>query len=146
LARNYITIINYPIIAVNVGIIGSLFIFFAIALEAPASTILGLQTKKCSFGFNLLAQHTVMVGAILIIPFSISSVLAIIHNSREAAAATSIGFAAIIVATIIILSSPVCGVPTDFFIEIIVVPSVVIAVLITGIHMYSERKKKSKMK
>ncbi len=82
-----------------------------------------------------------MVGAILIIPFSISSVLALTHKNREAAAATSIGFAAICVATIIILSSLVCGVPTDFFIEIIVVPSVITAVLITGVHMYSERKK-----
>jgi hypothetical protein len=108
------------------------------ALEAPASTILGLPTKKCSFG---LAQHKVMVGAMSIIPFSISSVLALTHKNREAAAATSIGFAAICVATIIILSSLVCGVPADFFIEIIVVPSVIPAVLITGVHMYSERKK-----
>lgn len=125
-------------IAVNVGIIGSLFIFFIIALEVPASTILGLQTKKCSFG---LAQHTVMVGAVLIMPFSISSVLALIHKNREAAAATSIGLAAISVATIIILSSLVCEVPTDFFIEIMVVPSATIAASITGVHLYRQRKK-----
>jgi len=40
------TTINYHLIAVNVGIIGSLFIFFIIALEDSASTILGVQTKK----------------------------------------------------------------------------------------------------
>jgi len=37
------TTINYHLIAVNVG---SLFIFFIIALEDSASTILGVQTKK----------------------------------------------------------------------------------------------------
>jgi len=59
------TTINYHLIAVNVGIIGSLFIFFIIALEVPASTILGVHTKT---------QHTIMVGAVLIMPFSISFV------------------------------------------------------------------------
>jgi hypothetical protein len=88
--------VNYPILAVNAGIIGSVFIFFAIAAQVPASTIFALDTKKCSFGFNLLAQHAqigvVMVGGIIIILFSISSVLALIHRSIEAAIATSAGF------------------------------------------------------
>ena len=86
--NNYNTDINYPILAVNAGIIGSIFIFFALASQVPASTIFALDTQKCSFGFNLLAQHTqiavAMVGGILILPFSISSVLALIHSSRPA--------------------------------------------------------------
>jgi hypothetical protein len=39
--------VNYPILAVNAGIKGSVFIFFAIAAQVPASTIFALDTKKC---------------------------------------------------------------------------------------------------
>jgi len=55
---------------VNVRIIGAVFIFFAIAAQVPASTIFALDTKKCSFGFNILASHAqigvVIVGGIII--------------------------------------------------------------------------------
>jgi ABC-type multidrug transport system fused ATPase/permease subunit len=136
--------VNYPILAVNAGIIGSVFIFFAIAAQVPASTIFALDTKKCSFGFNLLAQHAqigvVMVGGIIIILFSISSVLALIHRSIEAALATSMGFGVMFVAAIIIVSSLACRLPTDFFIDMMVVPFIVIIIVIVGVHMYSERK------
>ena len=137
--------VNYPILAVNAGIIGSVFIFFAIAAQVPASTIFALDTKKCSFGFNLLAQHAqigvVMVGGIIIILFSISSVLALIHHSIEAAIATSMGFGVMFVAAIIIVSSLACRLPTDFFIDMMVIPFIVIIVVIVGMHMYSERKR-----
>lgn len=137
--------VNYPILAVNAGIIGSVFIFFAIAAQVPASTIFALDTKKCSFGFNLLAQHAqigvVMVGGIIIILFSISSVLALIHHSIEAAIATSMGFGVMFVAAIIIVSSLACRLPTDFFIDMMVIPFIVIIIVIVGVHMYSERKR-----
>ena len=137
--------VNYPILAVNAGIIGSVFIFFAIAAQVPASTIYALDTKKCSFGFNLLAQHAqigvVMVGGIIIILFSISSVLALIHHSIEAAIATSMGFGVMFVAAIIIVSSLACRLPTDFFIDMMVIPFIVIIIVIVGVHMYSERKR-----
>ena len=137
--------VNYPILAVNAGIIGSVFIFFAIAAQVPASTIFALDTKKCSFGFNLLAQHAqigvVMVGGIIIILFSISSVLALIHRSIEAAIATSMGFGVMFVAAIIIVSSLACRLPTDFFIDMMVIPFIVIIIVIVGVHMYSERKR-----
>ncbi|MDP9287139.1 MAG: hypothetical protein M3P08_02950 [Thermoproteota archaeon] len=137
--------VNYPILAVNAGIIGSVFIFFAIAAQVPASTIFALDTKKCSFGFNLLAQHAqigvVMVGGIIIILFSISSVLALIHRSIEAAIATSTGFGVMFVAAIIIVSSLACRLPTDFFIDMMVVPFIVIIIVIVGVYMYSERKR-----
>ena len=137
--------VNYPILAVNAGIIGSVFIFFAIAAQVPASTIFALDTKKCSFGFNLLAQHAqigvVMVGGIIIILFSISSVLALIHHSIEGAIATSTGFGVMFVAAIIIVSSLACRLPTDFFIDMMVIPFIVIIIVIVGVHMYSERKR-----
>lgn len=137
--------VNYQILAVNAGIIGSVFIFFAIAAQVPASTIFALDTKKCSFGFNLLAQHAqigvVMVGGIIIILFSISSVLALIHHSIEAAIATSMGFGVMFVAAIIIVSSLACRLPTDFFIDMMVIPFIVIIIVIVGVHIYSERKR-----
>jgi hypothetical protein len=137
--------VNYPILAVNAGIIGSVFIFFAIAAQVPASTIFALDTKKCSFGFNLLAQHAqigvVMVGGIIIILFSISSVLALIRRSIEAAVSTSTGFGVMFVAAIIIVSSLACRLPTDFFIDMMVAPFIVIIIVIVGVHMYSARKK-----
>jgi hypothetical protein len=137
--------VNYPILAVNAGIIGSEFIFFAIAAQVPASTIYALDTKKCSFGFNLLAQRAqigvVMVGGIIIILFSISSVLALIHRSIEAAIATSMGFGVMFVAAIIIVSSLACRLPTDFFIDSMVIPFIVIIIVIVGVHVYSERKR-----
>jgi hypothetical protein len=89
--------VNYSILAVNVGIIGSVFIFFAIAAQVPASTIFALGVKSCSFGFNLLAEHAqiavVMVGGIIILLFSLSSVFALLHRNVEAAVSTSTGFA-----------------------------------------------------
>jgi hypothetical protein len=113
------SVVNYPTLAVNAGIIGAVFIFFAIGAQVPASTIFDLDTKKCSFGFNLLPQHAqigvVMVGSIIIILFSISSVLALIHRSIAAAIATSTGFGVMFVAAIIIVSSLACRLPTDFF-------------------------------
>ena len=137
--------VNYPILAVNAGIIGSIFIFFALASQVPASTIFALDTKKCSFGFNLLTQHAqiavAMVGGILILPFSISSVLALVGSSKEATIATSIGFALMFVAAITILSSLSCRIPTGFFIAMIVMPSVITAAIIVSVHTYSERKR-----
>ncbi len=137
--------VNYPILAVNAGIIGSVFIFFAIAAQVPASTIFALDTNKCSFGFNLLAQHAqigvVMVGGIIIILFSISSVLALIRRSIEAAVATSTGFGVMFVAAIIIVSSLACRLPTDFFIDMMVAPFIVIIIAIVGVQCILKEKK-----
>lgn len=137
--------VNYSILAVNAGIIGSVFIFFAIAAQVPASTVFTLDIKKCSFGFNLLAPDAqiavVIVGGIIILLFSISSVLAIVHRSVEATIATSTGFAVMFVAAIIIVWSLACRLPTDFFIDMMLVPFIVIIIVIVGMHMYSERKR-----
>jgi hypothetical protein len=136
--------INYPILAVNAGIIGAVFIFFAIAAQVPASTIFALDIKNCSFGFNLLAQHAqigvVMVGGIIILLFSISSVFALAHRSIAAAIATSTGFAVMFVAAAIIVSPLACRLPTDFVIYMMVIPFIVIIAVIVGVQLFSERK------
>ncbi|MER5174785.1 MAG: hypothetical protein ABJB76_05235 [Candidatus Nitrosocosmicus sp.] len=128
------SVVKYPLLAVSSGIIGSVFIFFAIAAQVPASTIFALDIKKCSFGFNLTAQHAqiavVMVGGIIILLFSISSVLALMRRSLEATVATSTGFAVMFVAAIIIVSSLVCRLPFDFFIDMMVIPFIFIIVII----------------
>jgi hypothetical protein len=137
--------VNYSLLAVNAGIIGSVFIFFAIAAQVPASTIFALDIKKCSFGFNLLAQHAqiavVMVGGIIIFVFSISSVFALIHRTLAATMATSTGFAVMFVAAIIIVSSLGCRLPTDFFIYMMVVPFIIIIIIIVGVHLCSEKRR-----
>jgi hypothetical protein len=138
------TTVNYSILAVNVGIIGAVFIFFAIAAQVPAATIFALDTKKCSFGFNILASHAqfgvVIVGGIIISLFSMSSVLALLHRSFSAAIATTVGFAVMFVAAILIVSSLACRLPVDFMIMMLV-PFIVVIIVIIAMHMYSERKK-----
>jgi hypothetical protein len=143
---NSSTVINYPLLAVNAGIIGSIFIFFGIASQAPASTIFGLDTQKCSFGFNLTGPHTQiaisMVGGVLILQFSISSILTLIRSDKWSGIASSIGFALMFVAAIVILLSLSCRIPFDFFAGMIVTPSVITVAIIVGLHMYYEKKKK----
>lgn len=118
--------INYSILAVNAGIIGAVFIFFAIAAQVPASTIFALDIKKCSFGFNISPQHAqigvVMVGGMIISLFSISSVFALVRRNLEAVIATSSGFAVMFIAAMIIVSSLSCRLPTDFFIYVMAIP------------------------
>ena len=144
---NKITVVNYPLLAVNAGVIASIFIFFALASQVPASTIFALETEKCSFGFNLLAQHAqiavAIVGGMLIVPFSISSVLSLFQSDRLANVATSIGFALMFVAAIIILLSLSCRIPFDFLIDMIITPTMITVAAIVGLHMYYERRRKA---
>ena len=128
---SHIPSINYSIIAVNAGIIGAVFIFFAIAAQVPASTIFALDIKKCSFGFDILPQQeqigVVMVGGMVISLFSVSSVFAFVRRNLEAVIATSSGFAVMFIAAMIIVSSLSCRLPTDFFIY-------VMAILVLIVH------------
>jgi hypothetical protein len=91
-----------------------------------------------------LAQHTqiavAMVGGILILPFSISSVLALLHSSSLAGIATSIGFALMFVAATTILLSLSCRIPFDFFVDMIVIPTTITVAVIVGLHVYYEKK------
>jgi hypothetical protein len=45
------------------------------------------------------------------------------------------------VAAIIIVSSLACRLLIEFFIDMMVIPFIVIIIVIVGVHMYSERKR-----
>ncbi len=138
-------VINYQLLAINGVIIGSVFIFFAIATQVPVSTIFSLDIKKCTFGFNILTEHAqiviVMIGGIIILFFSLSSILSLMYRSFEAIIAASIGFAVMFVASIIIVSSLACRLPLDFFIDMMVLPFIIILVILV-LHAYLERRRK----
>lgn len=140
--------VNYPLLAVNGGVIASIFIFFALASQVPTSTIFSLETNKCSFGFNLSAQHAqvaiAMVGGILILPFSISCVLALIRVDRAAIIGTSIGFALMFVSAMIILLSLSCRIPFDFLVDLIVIPSLITVGVIATLYLFHERSRRQK--
>jgi hypothetical protein len=63
------------------GTVGSVFIFFTIAVQLPPTTIFDIDSEKRSFGFHHTseqAQISVVISVgILIIPFSNSSSLII---------------------------------------------------------------------
>jgi hypothetical protein len=82
-----------------------------------------------------------MVGRILILSSSISSVLALIHSSRSAGIATSIGFALMSVAAVIILLSLSCRIPSDFFLDMIVIPTTITVIVIVGLHVYYDKRR-----
>ena len=134
---------DFHILAVNAGIIGSVFIFFAIAAQLPPATIFDFDSEKCSFGFNLTSEEAqialaVSVG-IIIIPFSISSILIISHN-RIAGLFTNIGFALIITTTILIISSLSCRIPLTFFNLLMVLPAVISIVVVILLFYFRQRK------
>jgi hypothetical protein len=133
---------DFSLLAVNAGIIGSIFIFFAIAVQLPPTTIFDIDSEKCSFGFHLTseqAQISVVISVgILIIPFSISSIL-IISRIRIASLFTNIGFALIITTAILIISSLSCRIPSTFFNVLMVLPAV-ISVLVVIMLFYFRQK------
>jgi len=137
---------DFHLLAVNAGLIGSLFIFFAIAVQLPPSTIFDIDSEKCSYGFDLTseqAQISVVISVgILIIPFSISSIL-IISNIRIASLFTNIGFALIITTAILIISSLSCKIPQTFFNVWMVLPAVVSICVVLLLYYFRQRKSSS---
>ncbi len=134
---------NFHILAVNAAIIGSIFIFFAIAAQLPPATIFDIDSERCSFGFHLTSEQAqiavaVSVG-ILIIPFSISSIL-IITNNRIAGLFTNIGFALVITTTILIISSLSCRLPLTFFNLLMVLPAVISIIVVILLFYFSQKK------
>jgi hypothetical protein len=134
---------DFHLLAVNAGLIGSLFIFFAIAVQLPPSTIFDIDSEKCSYGFDLTseqAQISVVISVgILIIPFSISSIM-IISNIRIASLFTNIGFALIITTAILIISSLSCKIPQTFFNVWMVFPAVVSICVVLLLYYFRQRK------
>ncbi len=136
---------DFHLLAVNAGIIGLLFIFFAIAVQLPPSTIFDIDSEKCSFGFHLTSEQAqislVISVGILLIPFSISSIL-IISRIRIASLFTNIGFALIITTAILIISSLSCRIPLAFFNVLMVLPAV-ISILVVILLFYFRQKNPS---
>ncbi|MDR4490736.1 MAG: hypothetical protein R2685_07525 [Candidatus Nitrosocosmicus sp.] len=134
---------DYHLLAVNAGIIGSLFIYFAIAVQLPPLTIFDIDSEKCSFGFHLTseqAQISVVISVgILLIPFSVSSIL-IVSHIRMASLFTNIGFALIITTAVLILSSLSCRIPSAFFYIVMVLPAAIS--ILTVILLFYFRQKK----
>jgi hypothetical protein len=92
----FFSTVNYTLLLINGSVIGAIFIFFAIASEASVSSVFSMAEKKCSFGFSLDLQESqiavVIAVGILLVPFSLSSILVLIHN-KWANLLTAIGFA-----------------------------------------------------
>ena len=82
-----------------------------------------------------------MVGGMIISLFSISSVFALVRRNLEAVIATSSGFAVMFIAAMIILSSLLCRLPTDFFIYVMVIPFIIIILVVIIMHLYSEKRR-----
>lgn len=125
--------VNYQLLLVNASVIGAIFIFFAIASESSSSSVFSIAEKKCSFGFSLDPQESqiavVIAVGMLLVPFSLSSVLALIHN-KWANLLTTIGFALITISASVIVTSLACRLPDNFFLLVVLIPGIV-AILIT---------------
>ena len=85
---------------------------YSSSLQLPprhqASSVFSISEKKCSLGFSLDTQESqitvVIAVGMLLVPFSLSSVLALIH-SKWANLLTAIGFALIIITAFVIVAS-----------------------------------------
>ena len=136
------TLSDFHLLAVNAGIIGLIFIFFSIAVQLPPTTIFEVNSEKCSFGFHLTseqAQIAVVVSVgILIIPFSISSILVVSHN-RIAGLFTNIGFALVVTTTILIISSLSCRIPLAFFNILMVLPAVISIIVVILLYYFRQK-------
>jgi hypothetical protein len=117
---------DYPLLSINAGIIGAVFIFFSIALLASDFSIFNLESNVCTYGFHLEPSEsqvaiTVAVGIILV-PFAVSSLLVLLRNDT-ANFITSLGFALIVASAIMIIASLSCMIPYDFFSAMMIVPA-----------------------
>jgi hypothetical protein len=128
---------DYGLLSANAIVIPGVFIFFAIASQLPASTVIGFHQQGCSFGFNLTPEHgqiaVVISGGILLVPFSLSSALVIIRN-KYAGLFSLIGFALMALAAVIVLISLSCRLPSDFFLIVMTIPAIITIVITTVIY------------
>ena len=133
--------VNYQLLLVNASVIGAIFIFFAIASASSPSTVFSMAESNCSFGFSLDPQESqitvVITVGMLLVPFSLSSVLVLIHN-RWANLFTTIGFALIAVSASVIVASLACRLPENFFFSVILIPGIV--VMLVAIVIFLKRK------
>ncbi|MDE1769795.1 MAG: hypothetical protein KGI28_04490 [Thaumarchaeota archaeon] len=129
------------LISVNAGIIGALFIFFAIAAQSSISTI--FDGKECFYGFDLNAKQAqisvTIAGGVLILPFGISSILVLLNN-RFAILATVIGFALMITSALLILTSLMCVIPNGFLFGVMAIPALVAVAFATLLYFIKNKE------
>lgn len=130
--------VNYQLLLVNASVITAIFLFFAITSESSASSVFSITDKRCSFGVSLdprESQISVVVAVgMLLIPFSASSVLVLIHN-KWANILTTIGFALILLATAVIISSLACRLPDNFFLLFFAIPGIITTLVTIAIFL-----------
>jgi hypothetical protein len=133
---------EFHLLAINAGIIGSIFIFFSIAAQLPPTTIFDIKNEECTFGFQLTSDQAqiAIVSAVgmLIIPFALSSILIIFRN-KMASLITAIGFALIITTTILIISSLSCRIPTEFFSFLMVMPAMLSIIVVAALYYFKKK-------
>ncbi len=140
-----VQLVDYPLLSINAGIIGAIFIFFSIASMASDFSIFNFDSNGCSYGFYLEPTEsqiaiTVAVGIILV-PFALSSLMILLRN-EIASFVTSVGFALIIASAIMIIASLSCRIPYEFLTNIMITP----AILAVGITILLTFLKKSNFK
>lgn len=118
---------DYPLLSINTGVIGAVFIFFSVAFMASNFAIFNFDSNGCSYGFDLKPEEsqkaiTVAVGIILV-PFALSSLMILLRN-ESAHFITSIGFALIMASAIMITASLSCQIPYEFLTNIMIIPAV----------------------
>lgn len=117
--------IDYGLLSVNAGIIGAIFVFFAIAAMAPNFSMFNHNSESCSYGLSVEESQiavTVSVG-ILLVPFALSSILVLLKQNG-ASIVTSMGFGLLLVAAMVILTSLSCRIPSNFFVFAMLIPAI----------------------
>jgi hypothetical protein len=127
-------LVDYSLLSVNAGIMGAIFIFFAVASQASVLNIFNVNGEDCAYGFTLREGEPQiaisMAGGIIIIPFAISSILLMLRSRQMAQVCSITGFALIVVSAFITLTALSCRLPFLFVATVIVVPTVVTVVIV----------------
>jgi hypothetical protein len=143
------TPIDYGLLSINAGIIGAVFVFFALASMVGNSGIFNVNEEKCSYGFNLSSNESqmavIIAVGVLLIPFAISSVL-ILLGSEGSRFMTTIGFALIVCSSGLIIGSLSCRISGDFLSSMMIVPAVMTVVVVTGVHILKNKQLSSRLK
>jgi hypothetical protein len=116
---------DYGLLSVNAGIIGAIFVFFAIAAMTTNFSIFNHNSADCSYGLSAMESQiavTVSVG-ILLVPFALSSILVLLRQNG-ANIVTGMGFGLLLIAAMIILTSLSCRIPLNFFVFVMLIPAV----------------------
>ena len=135
------TPIDYGLLSVNAGIIGAVFIFFALASMVGNSAIFNFNQEKCSYGFNMSSNESqiavIIAVGVLLIPFAISSVL-ILLGSEGSRFMTTIGFALIVCSSGLIIGSLSCRISGDFLSSMMIVPAITTVLVVIGVHVFKK--------